>query len=423
MMLYSTNTQAKNATLKKAVLRGLAEDGGLYMPTKIPQLSPEFFKKISDLTFQEIAFEVSRTLIQGAVPDQDLKKIIKDTLNFDAPILEVSKNIYSLELFHGPTLAFKDFGARFMSRLMAYFLKDSKEETTILVATSGDTGSAVAHGFLNVPNIKVIILYPSGKVSELQEKQLTTMGGNISALEVNGTFDDCQAMVKQAFIDPELAASNLSSANSINIARLIPQSFYYFYAYAQLFKKGITKEPIFSVPSGNFGNLTAGIIAHKMGLPIRKFIAATNANDTFPRYLETEKYEPKPSVQTIANAMDVGSPSNFARLLEIFGSIENMKKMIWSKSFSDQEIKKCMEEVLKETGYTLDPHGAAAYLGVKEYNHPESPAIFLETAHPAKFLDVEIPERLAQYAKREKKSIKIPNQYSALKELLKCSSS
>lgn len=430
MILYSTNKEAKNANLKKAVLQGLAEDGGLYMPTEIPKLTSAFFKNIENLSFQEIAFEVSKTLIQEEVPDQDLKIIIEDAVNFDAPLVEISENLYSLELFHGPTLAFKDFGARFMSRLMGYFLKDSHQKTTILVATSGDTGSAVAQGFLNIPNIEVVLLYPSGKVSHLQEQQLTTMGANIKALEVDGSFDNCQAMVKKAFVSPSLSHLNLSSANSINIARVIPQSFYYFNAYAQLLKKGISKKPIFSIPSGNFGNLTAGLIANKMGLPVNKFIAATNANDTFTRYMETGVFSPKPSVKTIANAMDVGNPSNFARLLELFKDEKEMKKIIWSERFTDQETQDCMEKVVKETGYTLDPHGAVAYLGLEKYRkkHPENkdnPEVFLETAHPAKFLDVlpksinqEIPERLAKYAKREKQSIKIHNEFSELEEIL-----
>jgi len=418
MILYSTKHQSKPASLEKAVLKGLAEDGGLYMPEKIPQLTANFFENISKLSFQEIAFIVSKALIGEDIGDNDLKKIINQAIDFDAPLVKLEDKIYSLELFHGPTLAFKDFGARFMSRLMGHFLKEKNQQTLILAATSGDTGSAVAHGFFQVPNIKVAILYPSGKVSHLQEQQMTTMGGNITAFEVNGSFDDCQAMVKAAFMDQTLHKLNLSSANSINISRLIPQTFYYFYAYAQLQKQGVRKAPIFSVPSGNFGNLTAGVIAHKMGLPVSKFIAATNANDTFPIFMRTGNYQPKPSVKTIANAMDVGAPSNFARLLDIFGSKEEMEKMIWSQSFSDQEITACIKKVRSEDGYTLDPHGAVAYLGIKAYNQDDTASILLETAHPAKFLDVEIPERLAKYAKLEKKSIKIGNSIQDLKKAL-----
>jgi threonine synthase len=425
MQLYSTNNKDLRIPLSQAVVEGLAPDGGLYMPIEIPQLPKEFFVRIHDLSFQEIAYEVAKTLMQNAVPDQELKKIVDEAINFDAPIVEVESNTYALELFHGPTLAFKDFGARFMSRLMSYFTKDSAEEITILVATSGDTGSAVASGFLQIPGIKVIILYPSGKVSHIQEMQLTTMGYNIQTLEVDGVFDDCQALVKQAFVDPELKKTfKLSSANSINIARLIPQSFYYFYAYSKL-PKG-TLPPVFSVPSGNFGNLTAGLFAKQMGLPIKKFIAATNSNDTFPNYLETGQYKAKPSVETISNAMDVGNPSNFARMQELYESHTAMQEHISSKSYSDKETLSIMKELAQR--YTLDPHGAVAYLGLKEFNlDPNTPGIFLETAHPAKFGEVvekatginpELPERLASCLNKEKQAIKISKEYLSFKSHL-----
>lgn len=430
MKLHSTNLQSPSVDLKDAVINGLAPDGGLYMFDDIAPLGADFFANIDKMSFSEIGFEVSKTLLQGAVPDEDLRKIVEETLAFDAPLVEISQSpsIYSLELFHGPTLAFKDFGARFMARLLSYFVKGSNEEITVLVATSGDTGSAVAHGFLNVPGIKVVILYPSGKVSELQEKQLTTMGANISALEVDGTFDDCQDMVKKAFIDTDLnTALKLTSANSINIARLIPQSFYYFYTYAQLSPEQRLQKPIFSVPSGNFGNLTAGLIAKKMGLPVHKFLAATNANDTFPQYLESGDFHAKPSVPTISNAMDVGNPSNFARIAELYGNdVDALRQDVWSHSFSDLETQEVMREVYEKYSYTLDPHGAVAYLGLKKYDSSH-PGILLETAHPAKFgetvkqatvIEPEIPERLAEYAQREKVSIKMNADFSKLRALL-----
>ncbi len=430
MELYSTNNKEHKVSLKRAVLEGLSPDGGLYMPSRIPKLPPKFFEKIQDLSFQQIAFEVAKCLTQRAIPDQDLKEIVNDAINFDAPLVEFAPNTYSLELHHGPTLAFKDFGARFMSRLTSYFLQGTKQETTILVATSGDTGSAVASGFYKVPNINVVILYPSGKVSEIQEMQLTTMGANITTLEIEGVFDDCQALVKKAFVDSELKQSlNLSSANSINIARLIPQSFYYFHAYAQLKRKNPkTLAPIFSVPSGNFGNLTAGLFAQKMGLPVQKFIAATNANDTFPQYLHTGNYEAKPSKATISNAMDVGNPSNFARMKELFPTHEEMQTHIDSNSYSDEATKETMLKIQQTSNYTLEPHGAVAYLGLEEYRtNPETPGILLETAHPAKFKEtteqatqttIEIPERLAECMQKEKKATVMPNNFEKFKHLL-----
>jgi len=428
MMLNTTKNPDLEIDLESAVLQGLAEDGGLYMPKQIPKLSNDFFEKIENLSFKEIAYEVSKVLLQGVIPDEELKLLIDDAVNFDAPLVEVGKNTYSLELFHGPTLAFKDFGARFMSRLIGYFLRNSDKKINVLVATSGDTGSAVAHGFLQVDNIDVTLLYPKAKVSPLQEKQLTTMGHNIRVLEIDGVFDDCQSMVKQAFNDTELKSLNLTSANSINIARLIPQTFYYLYAYAQIKKLKITKDIIFSIPSGNFGNLTAGLIAQKMGLPVYKFLAVTNANDTFPRFQSSGEYQANPSVHTISNAMDVGDPSNFPRILQL--GLEN----VWSHSFSDAETMQIMKDVYEKTGYIMDPHGAVAYLGLQRYrqenpDHVEDTVcVFLETAHPAKFKEsvekaigesVEIPERLAMYGDRIKESIALNNKYESLKVFLR----
>lgn len=415
MKLYSTNNPKHIISLKEAVIQGLSPDGGLFMPTEIPKLQPEFFDTIEKLSFQEIALTVSSALLKEDIPAEDLKKIVYEAVNFDAPLVKVSENNYALELFHGPTCAFKDFGGRFMSRLVRYF--NSREKITILAATSGDTGSAVAHGFLNIPGTEVILLYPKEKVSHIQEQQLTTMGGNITALEIAGTFDDCQAIVKQAFNDQDLKAKyRLTSANSINIARLIPQSFYYFYAYAQIKEHGA---PIFSVPSGNFGNLTAGLFAAEMGLPVRKFIAATNANDTFPKYLHTGKLEPKPSVQTISNAMDVGNPSNAARIIALFPELETLRQKIWSKSFSDKQTTETIQKIQEKYHYLLDPHGAVAWLGLEQYRQEsgdKSPGIFLETAHPAKFgAKVEIPPQIAQYLDRKKEAIPLNKDYQIFK--------
>lgn len=407
------------------------------MPTKIPTLPNKFFKKIHSLNFQEIAFEVAKTLLKDDIPIKNLKKIVSESINFDAPLVKIinkKKPIYALELFHGPTLAFKDFGARFMAHLMSYFLQNSNKKVTILVATSGDTGSAVASGFFNIKNIQVVLLYPSKKVSKIQEQQLTTMGGNITTLEVKGTFDDCQKLVKQAFTDNELKNkfqknnNFLSSANSINIARLITQSFYYFYAYSQLPKN--TKPPIICVPSGNFGNLTAGLIAKKMGLPVNKFIAATNINDIFPKYLKTGKFKAKPSKKTISNAMDVGNPSNFARILELYkNNIKKLRKDVWSQSFSDEQTKNAIIEVEKKYNYIMDPHGAVAYLGLTEYlkKHNKYPGIFFETAHPSKFANIveplikkpiPCPKRLAACLKKQKRTIKLANDFNDFKALL-----
>ncbi|GAA4852461.1 threonine synthase [Algivirga pacifica] len=427
MKLYSTKREAAEVTLKEAVFKGLPEDNGLYMLEQIPALPSSFFDKLPNLSFQEIAFEVANALIGRVVPADELKVIVEDAINFPAPAVKVEENLYSLELFHGPTLAFKDFGARFMSRLMGYFLSEG-ETLHILVATSGDTGSAVAQGFFNVPGIKVTILYPKGKVSHIQEQQLTTNGGNVEALEIDGTFDDCQRMVKQAFLDKELSeALNLSSANSINISRLIPQSFYYFNAYAQLKKEGKDKV-VFCVPSGNFGNLCGGLIAHTMGLPVEKFVAATNDNHIVPTYLETGKFEPKPSVSTLSNAMDVGNPSNFPRMTELFGnSYESVTEHIVGKHYSDEEVKVVINEVQKATGYVMCPHTAIAYMGARDYlkeSGSDAAGVFLSTAHPVKFHDIvspiigeeiDIPARLKEIVDREKQAVNLPADYEALK--------
>ncbi|MCH7759069.1 threonine synthase [Patescibacteria group bacterium] len=431
MTFYSINNKKIIVSFKQAVLQGLAQDGGLFMPLTIPQLSLDFFKKINVLSFQDIAYEVSQLFMSDDIPEKVLQDIITEAFNFDLPLINLEKQIYGLELFHGPTLAFKDFAARFMARSMSYFIRNQKKELTILVATSGDTGSAVAHGFFGLEGVKVIILYPSQKVSLIQEKQLTTMGGNITALEIKGTFDDCQKLVKQAFVDQEINKYlSLTSANSINIARLIPQSFYYFFAYGQL--KNKEKSVIFSVPSGNFGNLTAGLLAKKMGLPVGKFLAATNINDSVPQYLKTGYFKPRPSKKTISNAMDVGNPSNFARILELYDhQVQKIRKDINGISFTDQQTKLAITEVYQKYDYILDPHSAVGYLGLKKYlqqNPNETrPGIFLQTAHPAKFLDlvqplinkkVEIPQRLQKYLTKSKESIVLANKFADFKAFL-----
>ena len=431
MQLYSTKNKSNTASLKEAVFKGLPSDNGLFMPSHIPVLPASFFENIEHYTFQEIAIEVCKALIGDDVPETEIKKIIADVLTFEAPVLKVSGNIHVLELFHGPSLAFKDFGARFMARLMSYFLsQDASKEINILVATSGDTGSAVAQGFLNMPGIRITILYPSGKVSDIQEKQLTTLGQNITALEIDGVFDDCQRLVKEAFLDAELNANmNLSSANSINISRLIPQSFYYFWAYAQLKKTG--KPIVFCVPSGNFGNLCGGLIAKQMGLPVEKFVAATNANDIIPQYLTTGQFIPRASVSTISNAMDVGNPSNFQRLTDLYGNaFDDVKKDVVGKSYTDAETSAAMTEVYKNTDYILDPHGAVGYLGIKEYleeSGTDANGVFLATAHPTKFLDVveaaigitvPLPERLQTIVSKDKVAIKMGNDFESFKAFL-----
>ncbi|MBY0424708.1 MAG: threonine synthase [Cytophagales bacterium] len=430
MHLYSTNHVSPDVNFEEAIFRGLPQDNGLYMPSEIPVLPKEFFETIDKKTFSEIGFAVAHTLIGNEIPADKLKAIVEDVLSFDAPLVEIEKNRYSLELTHGPSLAFKDFGARFMSRVMSYFLQIKNKEINILVATSGDTGGAVALGFLGTPGIKVTILYPSGKVSEFQELQLTALGQNITALEVNGTFDDCQRMVKEAFLDPEFNSKlNLSSANSINIARLIPQSFYYFYSYAKLKAKGLPI--VYSVPSGNFGNLTAGLFAKRMGLPVDHFVVSTNANNIVPKYLETGLFEPKPSVRTISNAMDVGNPSNFARMKDLYqGNVDAMRNDVSGYAFSDPETVDAMRKVYTSSNYLMCPHTAVAYLGLKKYEKSVGhliSGVALSTAHPSKFMNemepdlankVVIPESLKALMNKEKKSIKIGPNLQELKSTL-----
>lgn len=428
MKFYSTNNPNHQVTLREAVLRGLAPDNGLYMPLQIPELPKKLFKALPELSFQEMSLLVAKNLLGDDLPESQLSTIVEHTIQFDAPLVSLGKNVFSLELFHGPTLAFKDFGARFLAGLLGYFAEQQSREVTILVATSGDTGSAVANGFLNVPGTRVVVLYPKGKVSEIQEKQFTTLGSNITAVEVDGTFDDCQRMVKQAFLDKALQGKLfLTSANSINIARLIPQSFYYFYGWSRL----RTNAPVvFSVPSGNFGNLTAGLFAKRMGLPIHHFVASTNINDVVPSYLQSGLFEPRSSNATISNAMDVGNPSNFARMLDLFGhSHEQMKNEISGYRFSDEETKVAMRDVYENQKYILEPHGAVGYLGLKSYlkENPHTAGVFLETAHPAKFKDtveatlstsIKIPNGLAKFLDREKKTIEIKSDFSELKQAL-----
>jgi threonine synthase len=430
MKFYSTNNPNLKVDLKQAVTRGLAPDNGLYMPAQIPLLPAEFFRTIQQKSFQEIAFTVAHNLIGDDIPDEELKRMVDHTLQFDAPVVPIEQGIYALELFHGPTLAFKDFGARFMSQLLGYFARQQDQEIVILVATSGDTGSAVANGFLGVPGTRVVVLYPSGKVSEIQEKQFTTLDHNVTALEVAGTFDDCQRLVKQAFLNEDLRKKLfLTSANSINIARLIPQSFYYFYAFAQL--KNQNKPLVFSIPSGNFGNITGGLLAKRMGLPVHRFIAATNVNDVIPEYLQSGSFNPRPSRQTISNAMDVGDPSNFVRMLELFhGDFAALSKEIAGYAFTDEETGNAMRHVFSTQKYLLDPHGAIGYLGLKKYlneNHDDVTGIFLETAHPAKFkevvedilnLTIEIPSALGEFLKQEKKTIKTNTDFFAFRDFL-----
>lgn len=425
---YSTNGKSDKVSFKEALLSGLAPDKGLYMPERFPLLNEDVFKKNN---FPEMAFEIAKTIIDGEISDKNLKTIVFDALNFQAPIKKLHDNIYILELFHGPTAAFKDFAARFMARTMSYFLKEENKKVTIIVATSGDTGSAVAKGFYKIPNIDVVILYPKNKVSCLQEKQLTTLGENIIALEVRGTFDDCQHMAKEAFMDKELNSKvNLSSANSINIGRLFPQSFYYFWAYTRVMK-GKNGNVIFCTPSGNFGNLTGGIIAKKMGLPVELFIAATNINDVVPEYLITGKYKPRESKQTFSNAMDVGNPSNFARILDIYKTKENMMKDIKGYKVTDVETAKVIKEVYIKYNYILDPHTAVGYKAIMDFcsdnKNVKLPIILLSTAHPAKFnetikeaigKEVPIPHVLKEALNKEKYSIEIDNNVKSLKEYL-----
>ena len=428
MQFYSTNNRSTRVSLKEAVLEGLAPDNGLYMPVTIPQLPDSFFKELKNKSFLQIGIDVVKNIIGDDLASAEIEKIVAHTIQFDAPLVEVEENIYALELFHGPTLAFKDFGARFLSGMLAHYARQQDKQITILVATSGDTGSAVANGFFNVPGTRVVVLYPSGKVSEIQEKQFTTLGGNITALEIDGTFDDCQRLVKEAFLNKELKDKLfLTSANSINIARLIPQSFYYFYAYSRLVNKD---RVVFAVPSGNFGNLTAGLLAKRMGLPVRKFIAATNVNDIVPEYLKTKVFSPRPSTQTISNAMDVGNPSNFARMLDLYEhDVEKLKAEITGYSFTDEETREAMISVFKSKKYTLDPHGAIGYLGLKNYlpGKPDETGIFLETAHPAKFTEVveetlqqkiALPEKLQHFMSKQKKSVAMKADFIAFKKFL-----
>lgn len=430
MKYYSTNRKASDVTLEEAVVKGLAADRGLYMPHNIRILPASFYEQIDQLSFQEIASQVADAFFGEDVPAETLKQIVYDTLSFDVPVVRVKENIYSLELFHGPTLAFKDVGGRFMARLLGYFIrKEGKRQVNVLVATSGDTGSAVANGFLGVEGIHVYVLYPKGKVSEIQEKQFTTLGRNITAVEVDGTFDDCQALVKSAFMDQELnERMQLTSANSINVARFLPQAFYYFYAYAQMKKLGREKELVVCVPSGNFGNITAGLFAKRMGLPVKRFIAANNQNDIFYQYLKTGQYAPKPSVQTFANAMDVGDPSNFARILDLYeGSHDAIASEISGETYTDDQIRETVQLTYDETGYLLDPHGACGYRALSENLQPGEVGVFLETAHPAKFLhtvediigtDINIPEKLKAFMNGTKQSVPMSQNFMTFKEWL-----
>ncbi len=431
MKYYSTNGNAPLCSLQNAVVKGLAPDKGLYMPERIDKLDGDFIENIDKKSFHEIACTVASTLFGEDIAEDKLKEIVCDTLCFDTPIVEVEPNIYSLELFHGPTAAFKDVGGRFMARMLSHFVGEHEGKITVLVATSGDTGSAVANGFLGVEGIDVVILYPKGKVSEIQEKQFTTLGQNITAIEVDGTFDDCQRLVKTAFADEDLCAKmTLTSANSINVARFLPQMFYYFEAVAQLKRKmnGELPKTVFCVPSGNFGNITSALFGQVMGMPVSRFIAANNMNDIFLEYINTGVYTPRPSVSTIANAMDVGDPSNFARILDLYGnSWEDIKSNISASAWNDEQIKECISEVYSRTGYLMDPHGACGYLALKESLADDEVGIFLETAHPAKFMDrvepiigekIDIPETLQRFMSGEKLSIEMSGEYADFRDYL-----
>ena len=432
MILYSTNNKDLKVPFKEGVFNSLPADKGLYMPVTIPVLDSEFIADLHKYSLPEIAFKVSKAILNDAIPESDLKAIIDDAINFDAPVIEISKGINVLELFHGPSLAFKDFGARFMSRVMSYFLKEGEKQLDVLVATSGDTGGAVALGFLGVPNVRVTILFPKGKVSPIQELQLTTNGQNIRAIEIDGTFDDCQSLVKQAFNDPELKEKfRLTSANSINISRLIPQTFYYFNAYAQIRRMGY-KDVVFSVPSGNFGNIGAGLLAWKMGLPVKQFLAATNINDTVPEFFRTGVYQAKPSVQTWSNAMDVGDPSNWVRIMDMFDGDRNLlKKVITAYSYSDVETLDAIKQVYSENGYIMCPHTAIAWMALKNWidGHPagDVAGVFLSTAHPCKFPDIfpadiaaeiDIPEQVKELEGKERLSASLGNDFEGFKAYL-----
>lgn len=429
MEYYSTNNKSVRANFREATIAGQAPDKGLYFPGEIPKLTRQFLDSLAQLSKEEIAFEVIRPYVGDTIPTNELKRIIEETVNFDFPLIPVTDAIYSLELFHGPTLAFKDVGAKFMSRCLGYFVQRENKKITVLVATSGDTGSAVANGFYNVEGINVVILYPSGMVSKTQEAQLTTLGNNITAIEVNGRFDDCQQMVKNAFADAGLQQQLfLTSANSINVARWLPQQFYYFFAWQQWKDKG--NAPVVAVPSGNFGNICAGLLAYCSGLPIKHFVAACNANDTVPQYLQTGNYKAKTSIATISNAMDVGNPSNFVRILELFQqNLSSVKKVLSSYSISDEETKATIAEIFKTKNYLLDPHGAVGFIALQRYlsEHPESKGFFLETAHPVKFYDVieplihqpiEIPKAVQSIINKKKQRIRMNADDRELKSLL-----
>jgi len=440
MQYYSTNGKAPIADLEKAVVKGLAEDRGLYMPQEIKRLPKVFFDNIQDMKFQDIAYNVASAFFGEDVDGDALQDLVYDTLSFDCPVVKVTDNIYSLELFHGPTLAFKDVGARFMARLLGYFLRkggNNDKTVNVLVATSGDTGSAVANGFLGVEGIHVYVLYPKGKVSPIQECQFTTLGKNITAIEVDGVFDDCQALVKSAFMDEELNQHmKLTSANSINVARFLPQAFYYFNAYARMKQQGLADNLVMCVPSGNFGNICAALFGHAMGLPVKRFIAANNANDIFFKYLQTGKYEPKPSVQTLANAMDVGDPSNFARILNLYSengqltdaaTHHRITNLISGATYSDEQIRATMRQCFEQTKYVLDPHGACGYQALADGLQPGEVGVFCETAHPAKFkekvddilgIDVEIPARLRAFMEGEKQSVTMSKDFADFKQYL-----
>lgn len=427
MIFYSTNDKTNTADLKTAVLKGLASDKGLYMPESIPVLPKTFWDNIPGKTMGEIGFELLKPYFCPDIPEDTFRKMVDDAFNFPVPVVKITENISTAELFHGPTLAFKDVGARFLARVMSYFASN-QGDINVLVATSGDTGSAVANGFLGVKGVKVHVLYPSGLVSRLQELQFTTLGQNVTAYEVSGVFDDCQRMVKECFMDKELNQKRiLTSANSINLARFLPQSVYYAYALSQIPQER-WKDVVMTVPSGNFGNITAGLVAWRMGMPVKRFIAAINANRVFADYLETGVYKPQKSIATIANAMDVGDPSNFARVIELFGkSVDNVRAEISSYSYTDEQIGATMAEVLKATGYELDPHGAVGYSALRDHLNAGELGLFLETAHPAKFIDtvekytgkrVEIPARLQKFAEGTKQTVKIKADYTELKNRL-----
>jgi threonine synthase len=429
MRYYSLNGQSPNVDFKEATIRGQAPDKGLYFPEQVPVLDKSFYDNIENLSNEEIAFQMIMPYVVGSMPEPELRRIVAETINFPIPLVKVQEDVYSLELFHGPTLAFKDVGARFMSRCLGYFARERQERVIVLVATSGDTGGAVAHGFYDVPGVDVVILYPSGKVSSVQEKQLTTLGKNIQALEVNGSFDDCQKMVKQAFTDESLSKLFLTSANSINVARWLPQQFYYALAYKQWAPKG--QPPVICVPSGNFGNICAGLLAHRSGLPVKHFIAACNANDVVTEYLQTKQYQPRQAVATLSNAMDVGNPSNFVRVLELFHKeFGELSKVLSSYSITDEETKATIKKVYEQYHYLTDPHGAVGYLALDKYlaQHPGQKGMFLETAHPVKFYDVvepvigeavPLPEAVQAMMGLKKDSIRIEPEYEALKAYLR----